>query len=300
MRGYLAMLSVHPDWRKRGIGTSPPTSPSQLQLTSLRLDAEIRFFFCLRVCEAKKLLHLSIEEMKRQGADEVVLETEADNEKSLGLYERMGFWREKRLWRFYLNVSLLVLLLLLFVRLELTGMTKLLQGKDAFRLILPLKPPPLPPLPPKIYTPPPLVRVEDDFGSASFLSSETFVPSDERSTPLQLSHALQGLAQRVDEEDEEGEDGDVTILPPLARLGGARVAGGDEPDNESEPDDIELDESLPPTSTMSLDRTELLTPLEVEGEEDEDLEGLEVSEEDEGEWKAAGRTLSESLTEVNL
>lgn len=142
--------------------------------------------------------------------------------------------------------------------------------------------------------------MEDDFGSASFLSSETFVSSEERSTPLQLSHALQGLAQRVSEEDEDEEDGDVTILPPLARLGGARVAGGDEADNESEPDDIELDEPLPPTSTMSVDRTEPLTPLQVEGGENEDLEGLEVSEEDEGEWKATGTTLSESLTEVNL
>lgn len=53
---------------------------------------------------AKHLLRLAIDEMRAQGADEVVLETEADNEKSLGLYERMGFWREKRLWRFYLNV----------------------------------------------------------------------------------------------------------------------------------------------------------------------------------------------------
>lgn len=42
--------------------------------------------------------------MRQQGADEVVLETEADNVKSLALYQRMGFWREKRLWRFYLNV----------------------------------------------------------------------------------------------------------------------------------------------------------------------------------------------------
>jgi peptide alpha-N-acetyltransferase len=46
--------------------------------------------------------------------DEVVLETEYDNESALRFYEKLGFVREKRLYRFYLN------------------------GKDAFRLVLPL------------------------------------------------------------------------------------------------------------------------------------------------------------------
>jgi len=41
-----------------------------------------------------------------------MLETEFDNTSALSLYERLGFIREKRLYRFYLN------------------------GKDAFRLIL--------------------------------------------------------------------------------------------------------------------------------------------------------------------
>lgn len=58
--------------------------------------------------------------MREQGADEVVLETEADNDKSLGLYERMGFWREKRLWRFYLNVRPFALALHRRVELALT------------------------------------------------------------------------------------------------------------------------------------------------------------------------------------
>jgi peptide alpha-N-acetyltransferase len=45
-----------------------------------------------------------------------VLETEFDNLAALSLYESLGFIREKRLYRFYLN------------------------GKDAFRLVLPISP----------------------------------------------------------------------------------------------------------------------------------------------------------------
>ena len=47
---------------------------------------------------------------------QVVLETEFDNAAALSLYESLGFIREKRLFRFYLN------------------------GKDAFRLILAVMP----------------------------------------------------------------------------------------------------------------------------------------------------------------
>ena len=50
----------------------------------------------------------------RQPVDEVVLETEADNAAALTFYSKMGFVREKRLHRFYLN------------------------GKDAYRLRLDL------------------------------------------------------------------------------------------------------------------------------------------------------------------
>ena len=48
---------------------------------------------------------------------QVVLETEYDNSAALSLYESLGFIREKRLFRFYLN------------------------GKDAFRLVLVVPPP---------------------------------------------------------------------------------------------------------------------------------------------------------------
>ncbi|KIP12168.1 hypothetical protein PHLGIDRAFT_124337 [Phlebiopsis gigantea 11061_1 CR5-6] len=88
-RGYIAMLSVHRDWRKRGI--------------------------------ASTLVRRSIETMRKHGANEVVLETEFDNAAALALYESLGFVREKRLFRFYLN------------------------GKDAFRLVLVVMP--LPPDP---------------------------------------------------------------------------------------------------------------------------------------------------------
>lgn len=48
------------------------------------------------------------------GCEEVVLETEVDNIAALKFYEKFGFVREKRMFRFYLN------------------------AKDAFRLFLPL------------------------------------------------------------------------------------------------------------------------------------------------------------------
>ena len=47
---------------------------------------------------------------------QIVLETEYDNTAALALYESLGFIREKRLYRFYMN------------------------GKDAFRLVLVLPP----------------------------------------------------------------------------------------------------------------------------------------------------------------
>jgi len=83
-RGYIAMLSVDRSFRKRGI--------------------------------ASTLVQHSLDAMKENGVEEVVLETEFDNSAALSLYESLGFIREKRLHRFYMN------------------------GKDAFRLILVIPP----------------------------------------------------------------------------------------------------------------------------------------------------------------
>ncbi|BGP53259.1 N-alpha-acetyltransferase 30 [Rhodotorula sphaerocarpa] len=55
-----------------------------------------------------------VDHPSRQPVDEIVLETEADNAAALAFYAKMGFAREKRLHRFYLN------------------------GKDAYRLRLDL------------------------------------------------------------------------------------------------------------------------------------------------------------------
>ncbi|KAG8732569.1 N-alpha-acetyltransferase mak3 [Ceratobasidium sp. 414] len=65
---------------------------------------------------ARHLVKLSIDAMIANGADEVTLETEFDNTAALALYSALGFLREKRLFRFYMN------------------------GKDAFRLVRPLRP----------------------------------------------------------------------------------------------------------------------------------------------------------------
>lgn len=70
-RGYIAMLAVDKDHRKRRIGST--------------------------------LVRRAITEMIAGGADEVVLETEVTNKPALRLYEQLGFVRDKRLFRYYLN-----------------------------------------------------------------------------------------------------------------------------------------------------------------------------------------------------
>ncbi|KAI8894988.1 N-acetyltransferase MAK3-like protein [Globomyces pollinis-pini] len=70
-RGYIAMLAVDSKYRKQGIGS--------------------------------KLVVHCIEQMKLKEADEIVLETELTNQAALNLYSRLGFMRDKRLARYYLN-----------------------------------------------------------------------------------------------------------------------------------------------------------------------------------------------------
>jgi peptide alpha-N-acetyltransferase len=71
MRGYIAMLDVHEKVRRKKIGS--------------------------------QLVMLAIRKMVEHKADEVVLETEVTNKAALKLYENLGFVRDKRLFRYYLN-----------------------------------------------------------------------------------------------------------------------------------------------------------------------------------------------------
>ncbi|CAG4945453.1 unnamed protein product [Parnassius apollo] len=70
-RGYIAMLAVDKKYRKRKIGS--------------------------------RLVQKAIKAMINDNADEVVLETEITNKPALKLYENLGFVRDKRLFRYYLN-----------------------------------------------------------------------------------------------------------------------------------------------------------------------------------------------------
>ncbi|GBP09100.1 N-alpha-acetyltransferase 30 [Eumeta japonica] len=70
-RGYIAMLAVDEKYRKRKIGS--------------------------------RLVRKAIQVMIQDNADEVVLETEITNKPALKLYENLGFVRDKRLFRYYLN-----------------------------------------------------------------------------------------------------------------------------------------------------------------------------------------------------
>ncbi|THD25254.1 acetyltransferase C complex catalytic subunit MAK3 [Fasciola hepatica] len=71
MRGYIAMLAVKENYRRQGIGS--------------------------------RLVQLAVGLMIDNKCDEVTLETEITNKSALALYERLGFCRDKRLLRYYLN-----------------------------------------------------------------------------------------------------------------------------------------------------------------------------------------------------
>lgn len=70
-RGYIAMLAVDVKYRKQKIGSN--------------------------------LVRRAIQAMVEDNAGEVVLETEITNRPALRLYENLGFVRDKRLFRYYLN-----------------------------------------------------------------------------------------------------------------------------------------------------------------------------------------------------
>ncbi|RLN93279.1 hypothetical protein BBJ28_00012582 [Nothophytophthora sp. Chile5] len=70
-RGYIAMLAVEKRFRHRGIGS--------------------------------QLAQQAIELMRAGGCEEVMLETEIANKGAIRLYENLGFVRDERLVKYYLN-----------------------------------------------------------------------------------------------------------------------------------------------------------------------------------------------------
>ncbi|KAJ0398801.1 hypothetical protein P43SY_007414 [Pythium insidiosum] len=70
-RGYIAMLAVEKTHRKQGIGS--------------------------------QLVRRAIDLMIAKGCEEVMLETEIVNKGAIRLYENLGFLRDERLVRYYLN-----------------------------------------------------------------------------------------------------------------------------------------------------------------------------------------------------
>ncbi|KAI9100680.1 putative acyltransfersase [Phlyctochytrium arcticum] len=71
LRGYIGMLAVSKEYRKQRIGST--------------------------------LVEMAVARMKEENAHEVVLETEETNQGALSLYQNLGFVRDKRLCRYYLN-----------------------------------------------------------------------------------------------------------------------------------------------------------------------------------------------------
>jgi peptide alpha-N-acetyltransferase len=69
--GYIAMLAVHKDYRNHRIGTT--------------------------------LAKFVIEKMINDSAKVITLETEITNEGAIKLYKKLGFLKDKRLQRYYLN-----------------------------------------------------------------------------------------------------------------------------------------------------------------------------------------------------
>lgn len=70
-RGYIAMLAVDGKCRRLGVGSL--------------------------------LVKFAVQKMRQLGAQEIVLETEAKNKAALKLYQKLGFIRDKRLNKYYMN-----------------------------------------------------------------------------------------------------------------------------------------------------------------------------------------------------
>lgn len=97
-RGYIAMLAVSESRRGHGVATA--------------------------------LVKKAIDAMAERDADEVVLETEESNTAAIRLYERLGFFRSKKLHRYYLNGNSAYRLVLLLKSADPDSATDLALGEE--------------------------------------------------------------------------------------------------------------------------------------------------------------------------
>lgn len=86
-RGYIAMLAVDKAYRRKNIG-------SNLVIRCIRAMASQ---------EADEVNHSFHSQPSLTPLTQIVLETEITNKSALKLYENLGFVRDKRLFRYYLN-----------------------------------------------------------------------------------------------------------------------------------------------------------------------------------------------------
>ena len=89
-RGYIAMLAVDKDYRRKNIGSNLVLRCIKA-MASDAADEVITF-----LTSPTFFYHQSF-------SSQIVLETEITNESALKLYENLGFVRDKRLFRYYLN-----------------------------------------------------------------------------------------------------------------------------------------------------------------------------------------------------
>jgi peptide alpha-N-acetyltransferase len=102
MRGYIAMLAVRASpagRRTRLLGhrrAASPVHPVRCAASQVHNSMRKRGM-------GSKLVSLAVQAMHDNGCEEAVLETEVTNIGALRLYESLGFVRDKRLHKYYLN-----------------------------------------------------------------------------------------------------------------------------------------------------------------------------------------------------
>lgn len=108
LRGYVAMLVVDPDFRKGGIGmrlAAHAISKMRERCDEVRPPRgripALAVINAWLVCASRK--YVSPLSLPLCDCLQIVLETEATNASALRLYESLGFLRDKRLPRYYLN-----------------------------------------------------------------------------------------------------------------------------------------------------------------------------------------------------